>query len=94
MNASDFFGCAGSHAAFGDILLTAAGRLDHLIVGTAAATDPAVAEFDGTIVNYLRHLVRFQGPDSPWASMKPFGLCICPPLLQHAKAKCYALAAN
>jgi hypothetical protein len=46
-------------------LLTATGRLDHLIVGAAAATDPAVAESDRTIVNYLRHLIRFLGPEPP-----------------------------
>ena len=53
----EFFGCAGGHAAFGNVLLAAAGGLHHLIMGAGTATDPAITKYYGSVINDFRHLV-------------------------------------
>ena len=56
----EFFGCAGGHAAFGNVLLAAARGLYHLIMGAGATANPAVAKNNRSIIHNFRHLIRLE----------------------------------
>jgi len=55
-----FPGRSGGHAAFGYVLLAAAGGRHHLVVSARAGIYEAVAEFNGGVIDNLRGLIRLQ----------------------------------
>jgi hypothetical protein len=59
-----FFRGARGHAAFGDVLLAASGRLHHLVVGAGAGVDEPVTESRGGVIDNFRHLVGLQLAES------------------------------
>jgi hypothetical protein len=59
------FGGPRRSAAFGNILNTGPGRLDHLVMGSAPFIDVTVTESNGYVVNQLSDLKALKVPIAP-----------------------------